>query len=156
MFELIFHKISHYIYLTANYRYNIFFSRTLKLIIMNTFYEIPLKEAITWTKNWRKQKEKHGKKKNDYVRAFRIDLAELDEIRKEKGTDHIRIYFGIEEKDGEEREKLVLVGVDENDNDIIDIKSLTKSATSGTFDFSKPCPPTCSEDNVLNGDETVS
>ncbi|MFC6099424.1 hypothetical protein [Olivibacter domesticus] len=123
---------------------------------MDTFYEIPLKEAITWTKNWRKYKQSHGKKKNEYIRAFRVDLAELDEIRREKGTEHVRIYFGLEEKDGVMIEKLVLVGVDDEDNDIIDIKSLSAQPTSsGTFDFSKPCPPTCSEENVLNSDETV-
>lgn len=50
----------------------------------------------------------------------------------------IRVYYGDKPSGGKE---LILVGVDANENDMLEL----------IMDLSKHCPPTCSNGNPLNG-----
>ena len=96
-----------------------------------TTYLIPLQTAVDWTKAWRHENPTS-------IKAFRVDIQEIKEILAELDTNYVRIYFGL---DGS-TEKLVLVGVDANDKDIID-PTVDGFKISGTYDFNQPCPSTC-------------
>lgn len=106
----------------------------------DTTYDLPLQTAVDWTTAWRAA---HVNVPN-YVKAFRVDVNEIQEILQEAGTDYIRLYFGI---DGT-TEKLILVAVDEYDNDIIN-PTVNGHVKSGTYDFTNPCPPTCDDQSPL-------
>jgi hypothetical protein len=97
-----------------------------------SLYTIPLEEAIQWTSAWR------AARGSGAVRSFRIDVAELQEIISERGCMYMRVYFGM---NSEGDEKLVLVGVNEHDRDMI----------SKVYDFTQPCPSTCDNSSPLSG-----
>ncbi len=94
-------------------------------------YLIPLQTAVDWTTAWR------GANPSS-IRAFKINLAEVNDMVQEAGANSIRLYFGL---DGGV-EKLVLVAVTSNDLDIIN-PTVAGQTISGTYDFCEPCPPTC-------------
>lgn len=94
-----------------------------------TTYLIPLQTAVDWTTAWRGADP-------SAIKAFRVDVKEINEILAELNTDYIRIYFGSDNG----TEKLVLVGVDAQGNDIINPMG---GKISGTYDFNQPCPSTC-------------
>jgi len=117
-----------------------------------TIYSIPVEEACAWTRRWRDA--------GNTIRAFTIDVAELNDIINELGkllpdpVRQVRVYFGYKDT-GEEC--LVLVGVDAEGKDIVYYwkrdEALGADATeeSGTYDFTRPCPSTCDEGSPLNG-----
>lgn len=94
-------------------------------------YLIPLQTGVNWTTAWRNAN-------TNSIKAFKIDLAEVNQMLQEVGTTSIRLYFGL---DGGV-EKLVLVAVDANGQDIIN-PTVNGQLVSGTYDFCDPCPPTC-------------
>ncbi len=61
----------------------------------------------------------------------------LNELLEKEGCVGIRIYYGLDE-DG--NKQLVLVGVDSEENDILELVA----------DMSFPCPNACSSPNSLN------
>lgn len=61
----------------------------------------------------------------------------LEQILEQSDCVGIRIYYGI---DADGNRELVLVGADENENDILDLIA----------DISTPCPKACSSPNPLN------
>ena len=103
-------------------------------------HDLDLQTAVDWTTAWRAA---HATTPG-YIKAFLVDLSEVNEIMAETGAASIRVYFGL---DGT-TEKLILVGVDANGNDIInpEVNHLRKS---GTYDFNTPCPPVCGIDSPL-------
>lgn len=112
-----------------------------------SLYSIPLDTAIEYTTRWR---QTHS------LKAFTIDVAELYDIIDELGQGNrvkgVRVYFGYKE-DGSEA--LVLVGVDDRENDILNIPGEGEDAevNPGTYDFTRPCPSTCdNNDSPLAGD----
>ena len=100
-------------------------------------YLIPLQTAVDWTTNWRSTFPSS-------VKAFKINLDEVNDMLKEVGTNSIRLYFGI---DGGV-EKLVLVAVNAAGQDIIN-PTVDGDKISGTYDFCQPCPPTCDTSSPL-------
>ncbi len=94
-------------------------------------YLIPLQTGVNWTTAWRTANPTS-------IKAFRIDLQEVNDMLKEVGTSYVRLYFGLENG----LEKLVLVAVDSKGNDIIN-PTVGGDKISGTYDFNQPCPPTC-------------
>ncbi|MBC7776412.1 MAG: hypothetical protein H7246_13335 [Phycisphaerae bacterium] len=94
-------------------------------------YLIPLQTAVNWTTAWRSAYATS-------VKAFKINIDEVNAMLLEAGTSSIRVYFGL---DGG-AEKLVLVAVDANGKDIIN-PTVGGQPISGTYDFCQPCPPTC-------------
>jgi hypothetical protein len=94
-------------------------------------YLIPLQTAVNWTTAWRSANP-------NAIKAFKINIDEVNDILKEVNVNAIRVYFGIDNG----VEKLVLVAVDANGNDIID-PTVNGHVISGTYDFNEPCPPIC-------------
>ncbi|HYF33352.1 MAG TPA: hypothetical protein VD993_19640 [Chitinophagaceae bacterium] len=104
-----------------------------------TVYSIPLAEACEYTRRWRER--------GHTVKAFAIDVAELNDVINEIKNIHfemkaIRVYFGYKEVNGNLEECLVLVGLDDNGNDITGYMA-KGTEHSGTYDFTRPCPDTC-------------
>ena len=118
-----------------------------------TVYSIPLSDACRYTRRWREA--------GNTIKAFTIDTQELTDIIDELGVKHmkevkqVRVYFGIKD---DNKEALVLVGVDEFGNDITSFMKPESAAKvegeeeSGTYDFTRPCPDTCDEESPLNSD----
>jgi hypothetical protein len=61
----------------------------------------------------------------------------LNEILNQDGCMGIRMYYGLDDNGNRE---LVIVGVDNNENDLTDLVA----------DLSHPCPNACSSPNSLN------
>ncbi|WP_298420522.1 hypothetical protein [uncultured Kordia sp.] len=100
---------------------------------------IPLSTASKWTENWRNRKEIED------INGFFIPMEDIDESRKEAGIKNMRGYLGI---DGEGTKHLLLVGVNDKGNDMID-----EEKGQFVYDHTKPCPQQCGDGNVLNGGE---
>ncbi len=94
-------------------------------------YLIPLQTAVNWTTAWRAAH-------TNAVKAFKINIDEVNAMLLEAGTNSIRLYFGLDNG----VEKLALVAVDANGKDIIN-PTVGGQIISGTYDFCQPCPPTC-------------
>ncbi len=132
---------------------------------------IPKDTGAQWTANWRSQHP-------NTVNAFLIPAVDFVEVLNEIGVlddaaaaqaqtnannlnSKVRGHLAI---DGNNTEKMIFVGtenVNGVDRDIIDgtidgttPTSLKSSAsdinTSGVFDFTEPCPPSCDDNSPLN------
>lgn len=102
-----------------------------------TNYLIPLQTAVNWTTSWRTMN-------NGSIKAFKINIDEVNQMLQEAGTNAIRLYFGLDNG----VEKLVLVAVGANGKDIIN-PTVGGQTISGTYDFCDPCPPTCDTSSPL-------
>lgn len=100
-------------------------------------YLIPLQTAENWTAAWRAANPTS-------IKAFKISVAEINDMLQEVGTVSIRLYFGLDNG----VEKLVLVAVNANGQDIIN-PTVGGQVVSGTYDFCEPCPPTCDPSSPL-------
>ena len=100
-------------------------------------YLIPLQTAVNWTTAWRSANA-------NSIKAFQINVDELNDMLKEAGTNSIRLYFGLDNG----VEKLALVAVNANGQDIIN-PTVNGQQISGTYDFCTPCPPTCDTNSPL-------
>ncbi|MBB5636879.1 hypothetical protein HDF26_001705 [Pedobacter cryoconitis] len=114
-------------------------------------YRIPLERAVAYTAKWREIQSLNPKDPGTKVRAFNIDIAELQEIIHEIGVEKIRLYIGINDKN---KETLVLVGVNKDNEDMISVPGEDENTEeSGIFDFTHPCPDTCADGlSPLNAD----
>ncbi|MBL7826371.1 MAG: hypothetical protein JNJ57_07055 [Saprospiraceae bacterium] len=104
---------------------------------MPSSYLIPLQTAVNWTTAWRTSNP-------NSVKAFKIDLQEINDLLQETGTTAIRVYFGVENG----AEKLILVAVNSAGQDIIN-PIVSGAKISGTYDFNSPCPPVCDPSSPL-------
>ena len=95
---------------------------------------ITLEQAQKWAQNWINNPSKD-------IRAFLIPEIDLSQVMQEKNTVNVRAYLGI---DDEGNCKLMIVGVDSNDKDLID-------DTNGQFiyDFTQGCPSLCDVNSPL-------
>ena len=123
---------------------------------------ITLQVAKKWAKKWRKQEGTYNQ--HHECRAFTIPKIDLQEVLAEDGVVNVRAYLGIEvftdPDTGAEvtEEKLMIVGVDKNNKDMISTKkgedgSLISDPEEGDdiYDFSRPCPTYCDPGSPLNG-----
>ncbi|WP_426490696.1 hypothetical protein [Hymenobacter sp. 102] len=110
-----------------------------------------LQQASNWTRNYRTQNP-------GGIKGHCIPAATLNDLLSQPNCVGVRAYYGLDD-DG--APKLVLVGYDANDNDILsetavaarretdeEAESLSSSAQIATA--LPPCPPCCSIDNPLN------
>ena len=95
---------------------------------------ISLETAQEWAATWRANPE-------NTVKAFLIPRIDVTELLAENNVGDIRAYVGI---DGDGMHKLMLVGVDASDNDLIDDR-----AGQFIYDFTRPCPPECDTKSPL-------
>lgn len=94
---------------------------------------ITLETAQEWAARWKRQQGKY----NEYnqLKAFWIPGIDFTQVMEETGVQDVRAYIGIDEN---EVEKLMIVGVDEEGNDMID-----EGKGWYIYDFSEPCPNKC-------------
>ncbi|TGE08059.1 hypothetical protein [Hymenobacter fodinae] len=112
-----------------------------------------LSQASQWTRNYRNQHP-------DAPKGHCIKKQQLEAILNQPGCEGIRVYYGLDEQGNR---KLILVGIDADENDIITETGITSalraaevtdgasepSSTSVVTDL-PPCPPCCSIENPLN------
>jgi hypothetical protein len=123
---------------------------------------ITLQTAKKWAKRWRKEEGTYNN--HHECRAFNIPKIDLQEVLKEDGVVSVRAYLGIEIFEDPDtgakmsEEKLMIVGVDANNKDMISTKKgadglLVSDPEEGDdiYDFSRPCPTYCDPSSPLNG-----
>lgn len=103
---------------------------------------IPLGVAEKWTNEWTNPQSSYNKQTtHTKCIAFNIPKKDFEEVLNESGVEHIRAYIGVEtKKDNTFEEKLIIVGVDKNNNDMLPKNSPNKGSI---YDFSYPCPSAC-------------
>lgn len=117
-----------------------------------------LAQASDWTRRFREQSE-HG------VRGHLFSRADLEAVLAQPNAEGIRFYYG---RDEQNQPRLVMVGVDGADNDIVasapiassadqplSLNSASASLLAATEDGGivgpgKTCPPFCGSGNALN------
>jgi len=100
-------------------------------MVQNT---ITLDQAQQWAQNWRDNPSKE-------IKAFLIPEIDLTQVMKEENTVNVRAYLGIDDNNNC---KLMIVGVDEKGNDLID-----EANGQFIYDFTTGCPPSCDVDSPL-------
>ncbi len=99
---------------------------------------IPLTDGIAWTDNWRNSD--HHLSAN----SFLFNADDFRDILKEPTVRFVRLYVGLKVSgDNSLEPKLICVGADINQQDILSTREAMD--TSGVYDFSHPCPPTCDD-----------
>lgn len=154
----------------GNFRYRINIGKNEESLYLNNpycnlnsnFMEIkdfvPAQEAANWIKRWGAEKPKF------FANAFTIPIDDLRQAYKEEHFKTIRVYFGLTETG---QMKLIVVGVDENKNDIMTTVDFVVTPYSnpeapvkvaavavsegkaGCYDVCKPCPPECGTSLLL-------
>jgi hypothetical protein len=112
-----------------------------------------LSKASQWTRNYRDKNP--GAPKGHCIKKH-----QLDAILNQPGCEGIRVYYGLDE---EGNRKLILVGIDVDENDIITETGITSFLRAAETDGGisepssaaiatelPPCPPCCSIENPLN------
>lgn len=95
---------------------------------------ITLETAQNWATRWRSNPE-------NTVKAHLIPQADITELMAEDDVQDVRAYIGV---DAAGVNKLMLVGVDKDGNDLID-----DQCQQYIYDFTKPCPSTCDVNSPL-------
>lgn len=96
-------------------------------------FKITLEDATNWIKNWRTNLPKEPAKAHLIAKQALLDVMAPDDVVS------VRAYMAI---DNDGVQKVVLVGVDANGQDLIDDNHIL-------VDKSYPCPPYCSGESVL-------
>ena len=106
-----------------------------------------LQQASSWTRNYRNQNP-------GGVKGHCISAAILNDILAQPGCAGVRAYYGLDDNGAP---KLILVGYDANENDILSGPSVAargavdeESSSTQIATTLPPCPPCCSIDNPLN------
>lgn len=99
--------------------------------VVNT---ISLETAQAWAKKWRDTP-------GATIKAHLIPQADITQLMAEKDVQDVRAYIGIDENG---INKLMLVGVDANGNDLIN-----DANNQYIYDFTQPCPDTCNVTSPL-------
>ncbi len=95
---------------------------------------IKLEQAQEWAASWRSNP-------NNTVKAFLIPNIDITQLLAEKGVQDVRAYVGIDDNN---EQKLMLVGVDSEGNDLID-----EANGQFIYDFTQPCPKKCDINSPL-------
>ncbi|MCX2451276.1 hypothetical protein OQX61_08335 [Pedobacter sp. PLR] len=109
-----------------------------------SIYEIPYAEAKKLTAAWAAQ--------GNFIKGFLVDAQELRDMIDEEGVKYVRMYFGWDEQmeDGRQQRMIMvptdIYGKDMTNNNYSRGKELSGPIDSNIFDFTMPCPPTCSPD----------
>jgi uncharacterized protein with PIN domain len=97
----------------------------------NENHDIALDEATAWTANYRRQAPSSS------IKAHFFGKAAIQAILDQDDCVGIRIYYAL---DTDSRQQLIVVGADENENDLHEGLLAERSM---------PCPPTCSSGSPL-------
>ncbi len=100
---------------------------------MSDLNTITLETAQEWAARWKRQQGSYNQ--HNQLKAFWIPGIDFTQVMEETGVKDVRAYLGIDEN---EVEKLMIVGVDEEGNDMID-----EGKGWYIYDFSEPCPNKC-------------
>lgn len=95
---------------------------------------ISLETAQIWAARWRENPA-------NTVKAHLIPRVDINELLAEKYVVDVRAYIGV---DGDGVNKLMLVGVDADGNDLIN-----ENNGQYIYDFTQPCPNTCDVESPL-------
>ena len=95
-------------------------------------HRISLEAAIELTRRYREEAGPNAER----AAAFHADQVKA--LLGQKGCVALRIYYG---KHADGREALILVGMDENDQEMTELLD----------EFAFPCPPFCTDGSPLNG-----
>lgn len=95
---------------------------------------ITLSQAQNWANNW--NTEKLSFLENNDLKAFKILGTVINDVTAPSNVVDIRTYFGIDEND---KPHLIIVGVDENGDDLIDEQN-----GYYIYNFAGACPNNCS------------
>lgn len=98
---------------------------------------IPVATATKWIDNWRNSNHSLSLSNDLFVKGFLIPGDDLTEVMNETGATDARTYLAIDD-DGAFH--LLVVGVDADGNDMVD-----EDQGWNVYDFTRPCPPTCSK-----------
>lgn len=96
---------------------------------------ITLETAQEWASRWNKKTGSY--ERHHHLKAFFIPGIDLTQVIGETGEKNVRAYIGVDENDVE---RLMIVGVDADGNDMID-----DAKGFYIYDFSEPCPSTCNK-----------
>lgn len=96
---------------------------------------ITLETAQEWAARW----NQYVNDKNNVInlKAFLIPGIDFTQVMAEENVVDVRTYFGI---DAQNKEHLMVVGVDQEGNDMID-----ENLGLFIYDFSEPCPTLCNQ-----------
>ncbi len=100
-----------------------------------TTWEISIAQGAEWTYNWQNQHPNDKK-------AFLVCKSEIDTIFRNNPTaNYIRFYLGIDTSGRTPEQKMIMVPVNAAEADVI--PNPAQPSQSNIFDFTTPCPPTC-------------
>lgn len=108
----------------------------------NTLNEITLTDAVAYTTAWRNAIVKPN------VNSFLVPLTDLQGIVDEHvslGAEHARVYLALVTENGQQVPKILFVGADVREQDILPTKNDPNNADSKVWDVVKPCPPMCND-----------
>jgi len=115
---------------------------------------ISLHDAEVLTTNWRSFIQPLVPPGGNYIRAFYIPIADIDNLADFHNAIAVRAYLCLEVADDPSTAKVVIVPVDEKGNDIIAIPSPPTEQSdqlvqSSIYDFTQPCPQMCDYSSPL-------
>lgn len=101
---------------------------------------IEVATAQIWVEKWRDSDQVLPKK------GFLIPKIDITEVMAEAEVANVRTYMAIDPDDGNDMTKyhLLVVGVDSSGNDMLD-----PDKGQYVYDFTQPCPATCSSTGAL-------
>ncbi|NVK64829.1 MAG: hypothetical protein HWE22_09590 [Flavobacteriales bacterium] len=98
---------------------------------------ISVETATEWVNRWKESEHTLVNDDGTFIKGFFIPGDDLNEVMRETGASDARSYLGI---DDNHEFHLLVVGVDDNGNDMVDPEK-----GCYVYDFTRPCPPTCSK-----------
>lgn len=105
----------------------------------HSMYEISRETAVKWRRNW--EADLAEAQPSNFVRSYRIDAAELEEMLNIPGMKYVRVYFGRAERGDHDR--MILVAVDHKGQDMV------HGEGAKFFDFTTPRPPFGGEEETI-------
>ncbi len=95
--------------------------------------------AKSWIDNWKASDNRLVNQEGQSIINFLVPKIDLTEVLGEGGVSAVRTYLGI---DGEGNFHLLIAAVDADDNVLVN-----PELGQYVYDFTRPCPPTCSKND---------
>jgi len=110
----------------------------------NEDHKIDIEDGAILTRRYRDEMELGIEEEEieDYCLGGYFSKAAIQTLLAQRDCVGIRVYYGL---DADGTQKLVLVGVDANENDQVGVDHCCADAMI-------PCPESCGNDNMLNSD----
>ncbi|MCG8576658.1 MAG: hypothetical protein MI810_17395 [Flavobacteriales bacterium] len=107
----------------------------------NATYMVPLRLAEQWTHAWQNNTDPAYVQEMAQIQSFTFHAVDFSQILNKPGVVGVRTYPAIKTQNGVTSVTLLVVGVNNQDVDII--SSDPHALDSGIYDFAAPCPNTC-------------